>query len=124
MLATSFRVRPWMPRAWRVSSLRVTFTVLPSTASATSRGTDRASFPFGPSTRTVPSATFTFTPPGSAIGMRPIRDMIVLPHRTEKLAADTLLARLAIDEDAARSGQHVDAEAFADGRDLGGPDVD
>src|SRR5262245_38388507 len=124
MLATSLRVRPWMPRARRVSSFRLTLTVVPSTATAHSRGTVRESLPFGPSTRTVPSATCTFTPPGTVIGMRPIRDMIVLPHRAEQLAADALLARLAVDEDAPRRRQHVHTQALADGGDLARSDVD
>src|SRR5262245_31462524 len=124
MLATSFRVRPWMPRARRVSSERVTFTVVPSTATAISCGSVRASLPFGPSTRTEPSATCTFTPLCTPMGMRPMRAMSSSPHRAEQLAADALLARLAVREHALRGRQHVDAEPFADGRDLGRSDVD
>src|SRR5690349_578192 len=124
MFATSFRVRPWTPRARRVSSVRLTLTVPLSTASATSGGSSRESLPLGPSTRTDPSATFTLTPEGTVMGMRPIRDMVVLPHRTEQLAADALLARLAIDENAFRGRQHLHTQALPNGRDLGRADVD
>src|SRR5258706_738502 len=122
MFATRTLASPWMPRERRESSMRVTLTTDPETAMASSRGSARESFRRGPSTRTVPSETCTFTPPGTEIGMRPTRD-IALPHRTEQLAADALLARLAVHEDAFRRRQHVDAETAADGRDLAGSDV-
>src|SRR5262245_16284608 len=123
MLATSLRVRPWTLRARRESSRRSTVAVLPSTLIVTSGSRVLVSVPFGPSTRTVPSATWSFTLSGMGIGRRPMRDMSLLsspglspwlsPYLADDLAAHTLPPRFAVREDALRRGQDADAETAA-----------
>src|SRR5947207_13705676 len=81
-----------------------------------------SSLPLGPSTRTLPSASWIFTPAGTATGCLPIRDMANAPllrlrfflgprdsltkapaespHIAQEFAADTLGASLAVAQDA------------------------
>src|SRR5437879_12441694 len=107
MLAMSTRVRPWTPRAVRLSSRRVMLTALPSTFTSASGLIATASLPRGPDTRTVPGSTATVTPDGTAIASLPIRDTIRSPHRAEQLAADAALLGVAVDEDARGPASHV-----------------
>src|SRR5215510_8950374 len=124
MLSISTRARPCTLRARRESSRRVTFTRSPSTATATSGSMRRASLPFGPSTRTSWSVTWIFTPAGTLTGSFPLRDMsTVLPDRADELAADVLAPGGAVGQDALRCGEHVDAEAAANRRDVLDADV-
>src|SRR5262245_7484738 len=131
MLKISDRVRPCRARFWRLSSGRVTLSALPPSASLTTMAGCGAnsSLPLGPSTRTLPSATWTLTPAGTTTGCLPIRDMIrtpvtplaeaasgdLLPHLAEQFAADALGAGLAIADDAAVGAQNRDAQAFQHG---------
>src|SRR6266446_966807 len=117
MLAMSTRVKPWTPRAVRLSSRRVTLTALPSTFTSASGLIATASLPRGPDTRTVPGSTATVTPDGTAIASLPIRDMIRSPHRAEQLAADAALLGVAVDENARGRREHVHPEAGAERRD-------
>ena len=68
-------MRPWRPRASRLSSGRRTFTspAPTSTFMIALKGMDI--LPFGPSTLSVFPATETFTFSGILIGSLPIRDM-------------------------------------------------
>src|ERR1051325_4907980 len=118
MLPTRFRVRPCRPRTCRESSRRLTTTAPLSIVRLTAGSTGRSSVPLGPSTRTRPSVTCTFTPAGSLIGILPIRDIGLasrLPDGADDLAPDVLAAGGTIDEDTLRGGQHVHAEPAADG---------
>src|SRR5262245_46680367 len=124
MLATSLRMSPWTLRERRESSVRCTTAVLPSMAIVTSGSRRRLSFAFGPSTRTAPSATCSFTPSGIWIGSRPMRDISASPYLADDLAADALAACLAVGEDALRRRQDADAEAAPHGGDLAVSDVD
>src|SRR6185436_17750872 len=124
MLATSCRVRPCIPRARRPSSLRSTFRVEPSILIVTSGGSARSSLPLGPSTRTRPSATCTFVPCGIATGALPIRDMRLLPHGADDLAADVFTPRDAFDHDPSRGREDIDAEPLANVGDVLRADVD
>src|SRR5687767_2285309 len=123
MFATRRRARPWTARIWLESSVRAKRSVASWTSMVTPAGSRCASSPFGPRTRTSPAACSTVTPFGIAMGSRPTRDMRS-PDLADDLAADALLPRLAVDHDAARRGEHVDAEPAPDGRNLGGADVD
>src|SRR5262249_28505250 len=127
MLSISLRVRPCTLRARRVSPRRWTLTASASTATCTSASISRSSLPFGPSTRTRPSVTWTFTPAGSFTGIFPIRDIewfLCLPDGADDLAADVLATRGAIDEHAFRGGEHVHAEPLAHRGDVAHADVD
>src|SRR5262249_3222093 len=118
----SRRLSPWSPRERFESSWRFTWSVLPSTVTLTAASSVRVSVPFGPSTRTPPSRTWTFTPSGSVTGNRPMRDMIPLPHGTDELAAHVLAPRVAVDQNSLWRRQDVRPEALADLRDV--PDAD
>src|SRR5258706_10547698 len=115
MLATSARARPCSARTSR-SSLPRSITSVPSCIfGVRPAGTGWLSLPFGPSARTVLPSTATFTPWGILIGCLPMRDMrALLPHVGEDFAADLLLARLAVGEDAARGRQQPHAHAGQD----------
>src|SRR5207245_8493789 len=80
-----------------------------------SGGRARSSVPLGPFTVTRPSARVTSTPDGSAMGVRPTRDMSPpLPHVAEDLTADAALSRLAVGHEALACGQDGDAESSED----------
>src|SRR5688572_31217153 len=116
MFATSARIRPCMARA-RFSSLSRETTTSPSWMAIAQCGASASSsVPFGPFTRTRPSATCTSTPLASFTGCLPMRD--ISPDLREQLAADAGVARLGVGQDAARRGQNGDAQAAADLRDL------
>src|SRR5262245_26454546 len=92
---------------------------LPSTFAESGGGTGWLSLPFGPSARTVPSATWTFTPWGIGTGLLPMRDISSpLPDVREDFAADLLLAGLAIGHHALGRGDERDAHAGQDRRNL------
>src|SRR5262245_10498263 len=122
------------------SSLKLTFHC---------RGIGTASFPFGPSTATSDSVTFTFTSFGISIIFFATRDITffgdwrlvvgawwplnqppttnhqpLLINATQHLAADVGLARLFAGHHAARSAHDVDAQAAQNLRDLFARDVD
>src|SRR5207249_2323149 len=114
MLAIRARVRPWSARILRSSSGRPMTSTPPSSVAESGDGMGWLSLPFGPSARTTPSPTWTFTPWGIGMGFLPMRDMSgSLPHVGEDFAADLLLACLAIghhalgrrDERAAHAGE-------------------
>src|SRR6266542_3094968 len=116
MLAIRLRVRPCRARFWRSSSGRVTLTVLPASSYSMRMfaWTGTSSLPLGPSTKTLPSATRTLTPAGTAIGCLPMRDIAGPPrsiHGAEQLAADALGAGTAVAHDAIAGAQDGDAEA-------------
>src|SRR4051794_507857 len=82
-------------------------------------GSGRDSSPFGPRTRTISSATSIWTPDGTAIGIRPIRDIATsLPHLAEDLAADAQPTRRLTGHDAARCRQDRRAHAAVHPRDV------
>src|SRR5712691_3355346 len=125
MLATSARAMPWSARACRWSASRVRTTMLFSILAWSPWGMDWESLPLGPSALTRPFSTWTFTPWGISTGFLPMRDMVSLsPHVGEDFAADLLLARLAVGQDALGRGHDRHAHAGQDGRDLVVADVD
>src|SRR5262245_19235435 len=105
------------------------------------RGIGTASFPFGPSTATSDSVTFTLTSFGISITFFPTRDItfmvvggwwLVVPSATRQplinaaqyLAADVGLTRLFACHHAARSAHDVDAQTAQNLRDLFARNVD
>src|ERR1022692_884530 len=112
MLAISDRDRPCRARI-SPSSLGLV-TVIDPSAWVTSIGaaTSRLRLPFGPFTTTSRPLMVTSTPPGTATGMRPIRDMAdSLPDVGEDFSAYALLVRRLVGHQAARRGDDRDAEA-------------
>src|SRR2546426_7034572 len=125
MLAMSARVRPCRARIRRSSSGRPITSTPPSTLAERGAGIGWLSLPLGPSARTVPSVTCTFTPCGMGTGFLPMRDMSCpLPHVGEDFAADLLLAGLAIRHHALRRRHERHAHAGEDRRDPVVGDVD
>src|SRR5712691_3094516 len=125
MLATRARDRPWSARACRSSVPRVRTTVLFSSLALRPCGRGWASLPLGPSARTRPLSSWTFTPCGIATGFLPIRDIVSLsPHVSEHFAADLLLARIPVGQDAPGRRHDRHAHAAQDGGDLLVTDVD
>src|SRR5258708_5834674 len=124
MLLIRLRVRPCRDRLRRPSSGRLTVTALPSVSIFMLGCGSISSLPLGPSTRILPSAMLTFTPPGMATGCLPIRDMALsrlcfpLPHVTQNFAAQALGPRLPIANHPAIGGDDRDAEAVQDARQL------
>src|SRR5262249_33945860 len=119
MFATSARVRPCRARTRRSSSGLAITTAAPSTLADSGAGMAWLSLPLGPSARTVPSLTCTFTPWGIGMGFLPIRDMSgSLPDVREHFAANLLLAGLAIGHHALRRGHERDPHAGEDRRNL------
>src|SRR4051794_29303482 len=112
MLATSVRVRPWSWRARRESLGRSTVMMPLSMVTFISRSSFWSTLPLGPSTCTRPGCAVTLTLSGILMGSLPMRDMCVsLPDGGDELAAEVLLARVAIDEHALGSGEDGDPEA-------------
>src|SRR5216110_2818392 len=98
---------------------------LPSIFADSGAGMGCVSLPFGPSARTVPSVTSTFTPCGMGTGFLPMRDISdPLPHVGENFAADLLLACLAIGHHALGRRDERAAHAGEDRRDPVVGDVD
>src|SRR5579859_4526475 len=103
-----------------------------------SRGRVRSSWPFGPSTFTVPGASVTLTLSGSVIGSFPMRDNCLLPLSLQgegrgegdqssfhllpdvrqNFAAEALAQRLAAAHDPFAGAQDRDAEPAEDSRNL------
>src|SRR5512140_1597986 len=124
MLATRVRVSPCSWRERRESSGRSTRTSPFSMTTFISRSSFCETLPLGPSTATRPSWAFTFTLSGILIVILPMRDMgLSLPDGGEELAAEVLLARLAVDQHAFGGGEDGDAEAVHHLGDLGVPHV-
>src|SRR5688572_21701468 len=106
MLATSERASPCRARFSRSSSGRVTTTCSPSFAIVMDGGAVYSSSPFGPLTRTREPSIATSTPEGIVMGCLPTRDISsLLPDVTEDLAADLVLARLAVGHQTLIGGQ-------------------
>src|ERR1700738_237129 len=59
------------------------------------RGIRRDSLPFGPCTSMLPSCMAIFTPEGTGIGLRPIRDICSFPL-TAKCASQNLVLKLSL----------------------------
>src|SRR5271163_4321273 len=122
MLLMSERVRPCSARLSRSLSGRLILTALPSDSTFMAGCQANSSFPLGPSTLILPSASATLTPAGMDTGCLPIRDIahlnskseyrnpkqirILLPHVAEQLAAQPLCPRLAVAHDAAAGADH------------------
>src|ERR1700751_438668 len=144
-LARSARARPCSARCSSLSRIAVS---TPSFCSKRiCRGTSTLSLPLGPCSSTLPPAVLIFTPAGTGMGLRPIRDMCCvflpsisllprstgaqqaapletqLPDLAKNLAADIGLARGAAGHQAFRRGQDADAEPADDRRDFLGPQV-
>src|SRR5438105_4626951 len=114
MLFTSVRDRPCRALSNFSSLCRLT-TIFPSSRPTLMRGCKvRLSSPFGPLTLTVFPSTSTFTPLGMTTGSRPMR--LISPHRTQQLAAETLLRCFGPGHQALRGGDDGDAEAATDQR--------
>src|SRR5712664_2449260 len=125
MLAISARVRPCNARILRSSSGRPMTSTPLSSFTDSGDGMGWLSLPFGPSARTMPSPTCTFTPWGIGMGFLPMRDMSCpLPHVGEDFAADLLLAGLAVGHHALGGRDERDTHAGEDRRDLIVGDVD
>src|SRR5215475_5571047 len=98
------RRSPCLLRSGPLSPDRLMVTVPSLTSMGNPGNTAWLTLPFGPSAVNWPSATATFVPEGSLIGIFPIRDMgllassyaLSLPDFAEQLAADPALARLAV----------------------------
>src|ERR1700674_1428889 len=111
MFATSVRESPCSCLARRESLGRSTRICPWSRTTMISRSSLWLTLPLGPSTETRPAWTFTLTFSGTLMGSLPMRDMEwLLPDGGEELAAQVLLARLAIDHDPLGGGEHGDAE--------------
>src|SRR4051812_13760833 len=124
MFATSVRVRPCSWRERRESFGRSTRISPFSTVTLISRSSFCSTLPLGPSTCTRPGCAVTLTLSGILMGSLPMRDMCVsLPDGGDELAAEVLLARVAIDEHALGSGEDGDPEAVHHLGDVGVLDV-
>src|SRR5947209_949364 len=116
MLLMRLRVRPCSDRLSRSSLGRLIVIALPSDSIFMFGCGAISSLPLGPSTRTLPSAMFTLTPPGMATGCLPIRDMahLPLPHIANQLAAEPLGAGLPVAHDAAVGADDRNPQAIQD----------
>src|SRR5437867_3371518 len=130
MFAISVRVRPWRDRCRRSSSGRSTRRLPSSRTIRMSGWNDCSSWPRGPFTATRDSSTDTWTPPGTAMGCLPIRDMLLLlpcsrlPDVGQDFATDAELPGLAIGENASGCRQDSDAEPPQHPRDVVSTGVD
>src|SRR5580765_6071059 len=117
-LATRARARPC--RARRSSESRRALSTLSFCSKRIPCGTFTLSLPLGPCTSMASGPICTFTPAGSGIGFRPIRDMAfcLLPDFAEQLAAEPLFTRRATRHDSTRSAQNVDSQAAEDSLNL------
>src|SRR5262249_24573088 len=115
-LATSARASPWTARCSSVS--RSALSTPSFCSSLLRRGTPTVLLPFGPCTSILSAAMPIFTPVGTVIGLRPIRD-IFLPNLAENFAADAGFASGAAAHQAFRRGQNADAQAADDGANFG-----
>src|SRR3954449_11752860 len=117
MLAMRVRDRPCRARLWRSSLGRCTRSV-PSSSRSTVMGaaTVWLSEPLGPLTLTVWPSMAMSTPPGTAIGSRPIRDIFAapLPDVGEDFPTHALLVRLLVGEQPGRRRDDRDAQTAED----------
>src|SRR5271168_610435 len=102
-------------------------------------GTSTLSLPFGPCTSTLPPVELIFTPAGTGIGLRPIRDICPilyfptrsisparvsrLPNFTKNFAADVRFAGGAAGHEALRRSQNADAQAADNRLDFRGAEI-
>src|SRR5690606_919152 len=113
MLAMSARKVPLMAFASRDSSAGLTCSEPFSWARVTSGLTRCTSEPLGPLTDTSSLPSLISTPLGTAIGMRPIRDISnSLGHVADDFAADAGGAGMAIGHHASRGGDNRHPEAI------------
>src|SRR3972149_2807542 len=120
-LATIVRDLPHMARALCVSSrIEISISLLSSFAMMASTSTCLSS-PLGPFTLTSWPFTAAVTPPVTATGLLPMRDMdqpsselVPLEHVAQDLAADILGPRPCIRHDAFRCRQDGDAKPVGD----------
>src|SRR4051812_35601101 len=121
MFATSARMVPLIASA-SVDSFAGTKLSLPSSFLTVTSGLSlRTSVPFAPLTVFWSAVIATSTPCGTAIGIFPTRDMSApssgLRDEAQDLAADAVLARLAVGHHALRRRDDGDAQAVHDLRD-------
>src|SRR5262245_17009601 len=114
----SARAMPWKARCWRSSFERLQESSAPASAKLIPGGTGVVSLPFGPWTASEASETRTFPSFGTAISLRPMRDMAALPDVEQDLAAHALARGAPAGHHAPRRRQHVDAEPAVDAGDL------
>src|SRR6266536_1377745 len=124
MLATSVRVRPGSCLCVFASDGRLT-TMVPSSAATTMSGwSSRRSVPRGPSTVIERPWMATFTPSGTVMGRRPIRDISGLPDVRQDFAAELGSAGLGAGHDALARADDDDAQSAEHPRDVGLAGVD
>src|SRR5262245_29955990 len=125
MLFTSVRVRPWSC-LWVFCSVgRVTTMVPSSWLTAMSGWSERLRVPLGPLTVTVRPSIVTSTPDGTAMGRRPIRDIVDRPpDEREDFAAQLRLTRLLAGHDPLARADDDDAQPAEDARDVGLAGID
>src|SRR5829696_9305117 len=123
MLAMRVRDSPCRARLCRSSSGRCTRRV-PSSSRSTVMGaaTVWLSWPLGPFTLTVWPSMVTSTPLGTAIGSRPIRDIVAapLPDVGEDFPTHALLVRLLVGEQPGGGGDDRHAQTAEDLGQCGG----
>src|SRR4029453_7635937 len=118
-LFASARARPWNARCWRSSFVRWQLSSAPWSANVMPGGTGVVSLPLGPCTSTVPSLIWILTSLGTAMTLRPTRDMsVLLPDVAEDLAAHALAGGGLAGHQAAGGGEDVDAQAAVHAGDL------
>src|ERR1700674_4036534 len=117
-LATKARARPCRARC--SSDSRRALSTLSFCSKRMPWGTRTLSLPLGPCTSMTAGPICTFTPAGSGIGFRPIRDMAfcLLPDFAEQLAAEPLFTRRTAGHDSARSAQNAHSQAAEDALNL------
>src|SRR5215211_5894239 len=131
MLAIRVRVRPWRALLSFSSSGRLTVTSPSAWLTAIRLGTRCDSSPLGPLTLTTESSpTVTWTPPGTLIGMRPMRDIAHsfagggLPDVGQDLTAHVLAPGLAPGHQPLGGGEDHRPQSAQDARNLLAPAVD
>src|SRR6266550_7504924 len=119
MLLTSVRVRPWSC-LWVFCSVgRVTTRLSSSRRTVISGCTTRLRVPLGPLTVSWRPSIVTSTVDGTAMGRRPIRDIVLgLPDVREDFAAQLRLTRLLAGHDPLAGADDDDAEAAEHPRDV------
>src|SRR5215471_2780302 len=124
-LASNARARPCSARCSSLS--RIAFSTPSFCSSLICAGTSTLSLPLGPCTSTLPPATgLIFTPEGTGIGLRPIRDIVSLsfsqnfrlPDFAKNFAAEIRLAGSATGHHALWRGENADAQPANDGTDF------
>src|SRR5690348_8004584 len=123
MFAISVRVSPCSARSSPRSVGRVTETVPSSCAICMRDGTACCSEPSGPVTATRPGSLATVTPPGTSMGLFPIR-LMGSPDEGHDSPADPALLRGPAGHETRRRGQDRDAHPAQHAREAVLPRVD